>query len=436
MSGAAFHGLIQLGYGISSDHTETILEGLAYLIHSYLQFDTQLQRVDDAFDDEEFTTHADNNSKSKLSIVSSIFDILDKMKKEQHFPESAVSRLKQYSNSDEINSIIGAGSYIRSMTILSNYAQAEITQRFLPLLPLLTNLFAKSSNNNNNNNNKDETENKTETLNTKNTQGGHNSESGQMQQISAFVLSNVLAVWTYAVNDQYNDFFLLHGVTGAWSLLEIIDKTKLYSTNKHACLACIRQFFYALGAVYAMEGCPDINCPQWLIDETKEKLDNLSRGSYNNPNKYENGIYLSRMSNRNRMQNNNELRDLLKRQIATMANELRPIQSNESSFSPPTGSHSNADNSFLHGNNNSLRSKVFNNPNKRLENVEPVWRDEHIYKGLQIVLESVDDGLIDLRLARDAIAKLRYKFRFNAVITPTYRKIVSSIQNAFSSPIA
>ena len=62
------------------------------------------------------------------------------------------------------------------------------------------------------------------------------------------------ALTAYACSDPRNDFFLLHGVTGAWSLLQFLH---LFSTEQ--AIDFVQQFIAVLLSAYCAQDCPSIN---------------------------------------------------------------------------------------------------------------------------------------------------------------------------------
>ena len=60
------------------------------------------------------------------------------------------------------------------------------------------------------------------------------------------------AILVYGMSERINDFFLLHGVTGAWGLAQFLPVLK----NKEEALTTISHFLATLIAAYIAELCP------------------------------------------------------------------------------------------------------------------------------------------------------------------------------------
>ena len=84
---SAYHAIIPLGYGISANHKETMIEGLSYLMHSGIVFDI----VGDRYN---FTTDNDNGNDNDSSDV--FIGILNKIKQDGKL-KSIIEEKGQYS---------------------------------------------------------------------------------------------------------------------------------------------------------------------------------------------------------------------------------------------------------------------------------------------------------------------------------------------------
>ena len=73
------------------------------------------------------------------------------------------------------------------------------------------------------------------------------------------------ALYVYASSEVKNYFYLLHGVTGAWSLTQILPVLQ-----KEDFLLAVKIFFCCLLIVYAAQGCPKLLTEKELADEIKE----------------------------------------------------------------------------------------------------------------------------------------------------------------------
>lgn len=71
------------------------------------------------------------------------------------------------------------------------------------------------------------------------------------------------AITVYALIDKH-DFFLLHGVTAAWSLVELGPVA--IGKSRHLTLEVVTTFVYTLLAAYISQGAPRL-CPELLSDD-------------------------------------------------------------------------------------------------------------------------------------------------------------------------
>ena len=94
-------------------------------------------------------------------------------------------------------------------------------------------------------------------------------DDNQIRRLSMWLLDCAVTVYTAAV--KRNDFFLLHGVTSAWSLTQILPLLE----HKDA-LDTVRVYLCALLAVYMAQGTPELSLDQ-LTPKDDRQWDEIVR---------------------------------------------------------------------------------------------------------------------------------------------------------------
>ena len=105
-------------------------------------------------------------------------------------------------------------------------------------------------------------------------------------------------IFLYAKSEQKNDFYLLHGVTGAWALQQILYTYK----DKEKSLIAIQTFLCCLLATYVCHGSPALNATidpdkliysDWdvIIQATFKKLEAHKIPDYDHPSQYDEHVY-------------------------------------------------------------------------------------------------------------------------------------------------
>ena len=110
ISGAAFHAVIHLGYGMSINNTQLILEGMSYLVHSFLPF-TYCP-----------SEEKDGSEEGEAVAVGSMLELLELVKEEDKLRTLGMDN---YENEEIQNRTPGA--FQRGMICLSVYAQEMIS---------------------------------------------------------------------------------------------------------------------------------------------------------------------------------------------------------------------------------------------------------------------------------------------------------------------
>ncbi|OWF52361.1 uncharacterized protein LOC110447848 [Mizuhopecten yessoensis] len=196
----AMHGLIQLGYGFHAGHGTVVSEGLAYMHHSYQPI---------IFDETKAESDIENFGKGDTDVL----DILSEMK--------ADSSLRQH---------MLDGALVNKK--LGKYLGDGFSNRFVFLTNNSGDILLQYANR----------------INIPFTRDGI-TETEFLINLSDWLTDQAIAV--YAMSERQNDFFLLHGVTSAWSLRQIIP----YLCPKDA-MDAMRTFACDLMAVYLTVDAP------------------------------------------------------------------------------------------------------------------------------------------------------------------------------------
>eukprot|EP01084_Bolivina_argentea_P169470 293780_1 len=230
ISGAAFHGIIHLGYGMSINNTQIILEGIAYLTHSYLPF-----------------KYIQNNI-NIIGICDSIFDLLKLIKQEDTLRTCVMNNYQNKQITDRI-----PGAFQRGMITLSIYAQdiiSKYTQLIMDKIPKI-----KSKN--------------------------------DFIVVKKWLLSTMIMLYVFDNRVEYNDFFLIHVVTSCWSLVEIIKYLEYDDANK-----AVVNFINAVIAAYVVQGAPDIKIVNKKAFKSDDRIkQEIAKIVYNLMNEARNGDF-------------------------------------------------------------------------------------------------------------------------------------------------
>ncbi|XP_069132383.1 uncharacterized protein [Argopecten irradians] len=197
---SAAHGLIHTGYGYSAKCPITVTEGLAYLHHSCKPL---------LFDENNPENSISHFGKGENDILAVLEELKNDEKLRKYMEDEAVELRKTDWSSGgfqyKVAALVGVGDK------LMKYA-------YKIKVPVMENC-------------KDEGE--------------------TVVAVSDWLLNQAIAV--YALSEVKNNFFLVHGVTAAWSLRQIIHLLKPSDA-----VDALRTFTCVLLAVYVTQECPSL----------------------------------------------------------------------------------------------------------------------------------------------------------------------------------
>lgn len=202
LAGSALHGTIHLGYGYSVGNERIILEGLAYTFHSYRPI---------------VTSKSDDDLAAFGNGSAEVTDALKKLRENKDLLLLVKEGIKE-----ERWKPLKLGRFQLSVCYLLTDHGDLLTDLVLSL------------------------------------KFGPELRSNDLSLDPVKLGRRVvyLSVLVYATAEARNNFFLLHGVTCAWALYQIIP---LLSTENG--VKALREFLTVLLAVYVAEGMPDLNVP-------------------------------------------------------------------------------------------------------------------------------------------------------------------------------
>jgi len=204
MFASLLHGLIHTGYGYATDDTQTVLEGLAYLHHSFVP--TNVNDTAAKYQHQ----HWGQGSHSPLEVI-------DMMTKDPEI--SSMVRSKAYL---ELNKKIFQA---RVIMLLQEAGQPLLSYTYKLKCPDWYN-------------------------------------PGALDMIQIIKLNNWIidvAISVYASSEPKNDFMLLHGVTGAWSLCKLISLMK----DPQEASKALQLYLCLVFAVYVADNTPPLNAPDF-----------------------------------------------------------------------------------------------------------------------------------------------------------------------------
>lgn len=202
LAGSALHGTIHLGYGYSIKNTRIILEGLAYTFHSYRPVVTSKT-------DEELASFGNG----KVDIT----DALEKLRCNKNLTVLMKEGIKE-----ERWKPLKLGKFQLSVCYLLQDHGDLLTDLVLSLK------FGPEV----------------------------RASDSSLDPVKLGRKVVYLSVMVYALAETRNNFFLLHGVTCAWGLFQIVPLLK-----KEDGIKALREFLTVLLAVYVAEGSSDISVP-------------------------------------------------------------------------------------------------------------------------------------------------------------------------------
>ncbi|XP_052779590.1 uncharacterized protein LOC128216918 isoform X2 [Mya arenaria] len=202
LAGSALHGTIHLGYNFVAGNVRGVLEGLAYTHHSF-------RPVVSKKSSEELAKFGNG--------ATSILEVLDKVRNNKELCESIIegSEMEKYT-------ALKVGKFQRAVGFLCGEKGDALLEYVLAIaVP-------------------------SEVKTTKGT-------------LDPSRLARRFVYWTvlvYTMSENKNDFFLLHGVTCAWSIYHIVTVL-----DENESLNAVRNFAATLIAVYIAQGAPALNIP-------------------------------------------------------------------------------------------------------------------------------------------------------------------------------
>ncbi|XP_033753327.1 uncharacterized protein LOC117336792 [Pecten maximus] len=208
----ALHGLIQLGYGLHATHGSVVCEGLAYLHHSYHAL---------VFDE----TKAENGISNFGKGGEDILDILREMRADSTLRQSMLDGALVIKKSGRF---LGSGFSNRFAALTENCGDVLIKYGNRINIPLTKDSLT---------------------------------EAEFLTKLSDWLIDQAIVV--YKLSERANDFFLLHGVTSAWSLRQIIP-----CLNPKDAMDAMRTFTCDLMAAYLTVDAPALTKISTTMAET------------------------------------------------------------------------------------------------------------------------------------------------------------------------
>ena len=170
---------------------------MTYLTHSFLPF-----------------RYCPTNGSVESVGVDSMLELLALVKEEDTLRQCVMAN---YRNQEIMDAVPGA--FQRGMICLSRYAQDTIsnyTQQIMDRVPKMEKV-------------------------------------SDLDIVKKWLMSTMIILFVFGGGIERNDFFLIHGVTAAWSLMEIIGYLKLEDANQ-----AVVHFINAAIATYVIQQAPDI----------------------------------------------------------------------------------------------------------------------------------------------------------------------------------
>lgn len=208
----AFHGLIQIGYGFRAEHGTVVCEGLAYLHHSYHAF---------TFSEAKAVNDISNFGHGDEEILEVLYELRGDSSLRHKMLEDGLVIEKS-------GRFLGGGFSSRFAALTENHGDVILKYANRIKIPQ-----------------KKDGENEAEFL----------------INLSDWLIDQAIAV--YALSKRPNDFFLLHGVTSAWSLGQIIP-----CLNPDDAMDALRIFTCDLMAAYLVVDAPPLTEPSTTMVHT------------------------------------------------------------------------------------------------------------------------------------------------------------------------
>lgn len=206
MSCSALHGLIHVGYGYNARNSTVVCEGIAYLHHSYspLLFHTGDPEIG-----------IENFGKGPCSIL----EILEQLRSDTKLRQVMLDGAKKFAESDWDSSTFQYR--LKALMVEGTNVMEYANKINIPCV------------------------------------------AADAIQIADWILKQAIAV--YVMSERVNDFFLVHGITGAWSLKQIIPLLK-----RPDALDALRTFTCMLLSVYMTQDTPRLLKPPSRSESTND----------------------------------------------------------------------------------------------------------------------------------------------------------------------
>lgn len=218
--GAALHGLIHLGYGYAARSAQVVCEGLAYMHYSYLPIKLSATAAS-RFTEEEI-------GRGPYNVLDAVAKVRDDVKLRDF--------MKMKAHSEEFLNM-NVGDFSRKAMSLFTFRGDEILDFSLSVqIPSIDQI---------------------EQLDVE----------FQCWALLRWLLETAVAVYALADVD---DFFLLHGVTAAWSLLQV--GPVVVGHSKRLAQDLVKTFLCALLTAYIAQDCPPLSTERLKLLSYKEDV--------------------------------------------------------------------------------------------------------------------------------------------------------------------
>jgi len=201
VAGALLHPLIHCGYGVSVMNRKMILEGISYLEHSSLPL--------------EYSPSSEALSQHEGNL--SVLEVLDRIRNEGKVEQCLADHLHEFDH-------LQRGGIQPAFICLSAFGQpliAEYVAMFRKTVPSMTANYAVN----------------------------RNHRCKELTKLKRYLLSLAFDLYAYSESLENSDFVLLHGVTAAWSLCQILVYLKEADDVNHA----VMNFLCVLIAVFVVQ---------------------------------------------------------------------------------------------------------------------------------------------------------------------------------------
>ena len=210
MMSTVLHAVIHIGYGLAASHTRTVVEGFAYSYHSFYPVNDENLLVGKPIGGGEFDIISVLN---EIRNDAGLADVLKECSKPGRYPE-----LESHTSNFGLKA-----------AVLSQY-HGKIFAAYCNKIKISEDVLKVAE---------------------------------YVNSIGRWLVH--CALYVYASSEVKNDFFLLHGVTGAWSLTQILPVLQKEDFEE-----AVKIFVCCLLISYAAQGCPKLLTEKELTDEIDE----------------------------------------------------------------------------------------------------------------------------------------------------------------------